>query len=54
LRIKITETKSWLFSYFNALPDRVKRKLLKQHAFQIGTFGKDVTTRPFPPQPPGA
>ena len=46
LRINIIETKSWLFSYINMLPYCVKRKLLKQNAFQIGTFGREVTTRP--------
>ena len=47
LRINIIETKSWLSSYINMLPYCVKRKPLKQQAFQIGTFGTVVTTRPF-------
>ncbi len=46
LRINIIETKSWLSSYINLLPYCVKRKPLKQNAFQIGTFGREVTTRP--------
>jgi len=47
LQINIIETKSWLSSYINLLPYCVKRKPLKQNAFQIGTFGREVTTRPY-------
>ena len=32
-------TKSWLSNHINVLLHCVKRKLLKQYAFQIGTFG---------------
>jgi len=40
------ETKSWISSYINILLCYIHHNALRSHAFQIGTFGTEVTTRP--------
>jgi len=40
------ETKSWISSYINVLLCHIHCNALRSHAFQIGTFGTEVTIRP--------